>query len=484
MGLDDPDGGVPDAFELSLLDAAETSLVPVHRLEATSFFNVNPGDDVSLAPGVSFDGTTVTLDISALTPGTEATLHIDLIGNPPGSSSVAAIDNVAVVPDFIAANTFTIVPLEGPFTSTGGLEIGDVDGDGSNDIVITDPDANLTVVFNGDQSFGFTRDPIDVSALGQGPLGVVIGPLTPGDEVDDLAITLVDSDLVISPLTSDVKGPVVSFVDPVSGALLTSPPTSITVAFDEPVQDLGPTTDGSVTNPGSYSLVGAGPDGVFDTADDLAIPIDAVTYDDTTFMAVLAIAASAQPLVSDEYRISVEGDDSVRSIRDLVGNQLDGNQDATSTFTLNLPPEISNPDVPPSEEGSLATFTADFINSLTSDTNTAVIDWGDGSSSLATINTVDGVGTINGNHTYSDNGVYLVTATVTDSIGQTASIQTTATVTNAAPQVIAGGDLSGIEGSAVSGTLASFSDAGFTSLTAGTEETFSAVVDWGDRIGS
>ena len=69
LGLDAPDDGIPDALELSLLNENSQSLVAVHRPEASSFFNVNPGDDASQATGVTFDGSTVTLDISALAPG-------------------------------------------------------------------------------------------------------------------------------------------------------------------------------------------------------------------------------------------------------------------------------------------------------------------------------------------------------------------------------------------------------------------------------
>src|SRR5262249_44567784 len=43
LGLEAPGGGVPDAFEASLLDASNHSLVPTFRPEATSFFNANPG---------------------------------------------------------------------------------------------------------------------------------------------------------------------------------------------------------------------------------------------------------------------------------------------------------------------------------------------------------------------------------------------------------------------------------------------------------
>ncbi len=47
LGLDDPNGGVPDALEISLLDEGLNSLVPTFRSDATSFFNINPGDEVS-----------------------------------------------------------------------------------------------------------------------------------------------------------------------------------------------------------------------------------------------------------------------------------------------------------------------------------------------------------------------------------------------------------------------------------------------------
>ena len=115
LGLDLPNGGVPDAFEVSLLDAANTSLVPTHTPTASSFFNANPDGATSTAAGVTFDGRTVTLDISSVAPGTEATLYFDLVGNPPGTSSVASVDNVSITPDFITSDTSTSSPLAGPF---------------------------------------------------------------------------------------------------------------------------------------------------------------------------------------------------------------------------------------------------------------------------------------------------------------------------------------------------------------------------------
>ncbi len=72
IGLDSPNGSVPDAFEVSLLNSQNTSVVPtatVGGVAATSFLNINPGGVVSVASGVSFDGEHASLDISHLTAG-------------------------------------------------------------------------------------------------------------------------------------------------------------------------------------------------------------------------------------------------------------------------------------------------------------------------------------------------------------------------------------------------------------------------------
>ena len=125
LGLADPASGkIPDAFEVSLLDASQHSVVATIGPQASSFFNVNPGNVVAHATGVTFDGRHATVDISALTPGSEVTLVFDLVGNPPGTTSVAAIDNVTVSPSFVAADSFSAVELSGPFTAANGIARG------------------------------------------------------------------------------------------------------------------------------------------------------------------------------------------------------------------------------------------------------------------------------------------------------------------------------------------------------------------------
>ena len=130
LGLDPIAGGVPDALEVSLLDADQQSLVPTHHPQSTAFFNISAGDAASAAPGVTVSGSMITLDISALATGSAATVLFDLIGNPPGSSSVATIDDVTITPGAVRSDVLNRVSLTGPFGTLADLVAGDVDGDG------------------------------------------------------------------------------------------------------------------------------------------------------------------------------------------------------------------------------------------------------------------------------------------------------------------------------------------------------------------
>jgi hypothetical protein len=260
LGLDHPDGGLPDAFEISLLDDRLNSLVPTFASHATSFFNVNPDSPPSLAAGVTFDGTTVTVDISSLAPGDQATLYVDLVGNPPGPSSVVSIDNVQLTPDAVYANTFAVVPLDGPFSSAAGIRHGDVDGDGRLDLVVADSSANRLVVYNRDARGVYLRSELDLSARGRSPRAVAAAPLTAGDSVDDVVIAMFGSSQVLTPLGADTTGPTLAMVDLLPGQVRTSDISQLTVQFSESVQDHGPAGDHSVTNPQTYRLVNLGPD--------------------------------------------------------------------------------------------------------------------------------------------------------------------------------------------------------------------------------
>jgi choice-of-anchor A domain-containing protein/RHS repeat-associated protein len=352
LSLESPAGVPPDAFEVSLLDDAGNPLVTPFRADATAFFNVNPGNQVNLAPGVSFDGQRVTLNISHLTPGTHATVVFDLIGNRPGLTSTASIDNVRVNRPNGYADGFTTVALAGPFETGAGVAAGDVDGDNKADVVVAD--GSRVLVFNGNGQGGFTRDVYDTSSLGSGAASVAVAPLTSGDLVADPAVGFSGSTVVASPLTP---------------------------------------------------ITGTAPD------------------------------------------------------------QL---------------PRLRTITPPSGAEGSPVTLTATFDDPDGAAGYTATIDWGDGSTSPATVTYQDGVGTVTGSHTYADNGTYSVRVIVRSANSGPVDYQdTTATITNTGPAVSVSDIVVNHDGR-VEVQVGTFTDPGFSLSNSRTRETFLATIDWGD----
>jgi len=129
---------------------------------------------------------------------------------------------------------------------------------------------------------------------------------------------------------------------------------------------------------------------------------------------------------------------------------------ATGSDTLdavigNVAPVIGTPTLPSGgDEGDLLTFSATATDAGTADTLTFLWDFGDGTTAS----------TPTASHTYTDNGSFTATLTVTDDDG--ASAQTTPAtipILNAVPVVAAGAPPTGNEGDPLSFS-GSFSDAG------------------------
>ncbi len=124
----------------------------------------------------------------------------------------------------------------------------------------------------------------------------------------------------------------------------------------------------------------------------------------------------------------------------------------------------------------------------TSETFTYDIDWGDNTleTGLAPSTVTNGsagvpsTGTIDDSHTYADNGTYTVTVTVYDDDGGNATQQFDVQVSNVAPTLDSAANQTAAEGALFTMTQMTFSDPGFTSVTAGTSETFTYDIDWGD----
>ena len=130
----------------------------------------------------------------------------------------------------------------------------------------------------------------------------------------------------------------------------------------------------------------------------------------------------------------VEGDETIQlSFADGIA----GTTTSSSTLTIlnddvaNQPPELLNAatDATLADKavpGSTVNLVASFTDPDVADTHTAVIDWGDGTTSPAVVD--QNTGTISGNHAYSTGGIFDVSVVITDSFGETDSIGTSSVV--------------------------------------------------------
>ena len=127
------------------------------------------------------------------------------------------------------------------------------------------------------------------------------------------------------------------------------------------------------------------------------------------------------------------------------------NMNTTSVTILNTPPEVEAGNDQTVNEGDIISFSGIFIDPGTADTHTIEWDFGDG--------TQVAKGTLTPTHTYTDNGTFIITLTVTDDGGASTTDTLNMTVENVAPIVDACVDQIANEGDIVS-FVGNFTDPG------------------------
>ncbi|MGA2498773.1 MAG: right-handed parallel beta-helix repeat-containing protein [Tepidisphaeraceae bacterium] len=137
--------------------------------------------------------------------------------------------------------------------------------------------------------------------------------------------------------STDTTSPQITATSPaaIQSAGTTSPVTQIGLTFSEPVNSI------DANAPSDYQLVGAGPDGLFGTADDISYALTPV-YTPGSTQDTLKVNAGSLP--AGLYRLTVFG--SVTGIHNLSGLLLDGTASGVPgsnyvrTFTVALSPLV------------------------------------------------------------------------------------------------------------------------------------------------
>jgi hypothetical protein len=156
------------------------------------------------------------------------------------------------------------------------------------------------------------------------------------------------------------------------------------------------------------------------------------------------------------------------------------NIDESDSFTVTAT-DISGSQGTPLNNVQVATFTDAYTGHADGSDFTALIDWGDGTTTLGTISGSGAAFTVDGSHTYTAPGTDTVTVSVADNPPGTATASGTSTATIAARTVTGTMVLNAAVESialASSTVVATFTD----SITSDTAGDFTATIDWGDGI--
>ncbi|HJT33292.1 MAG TPA: DUF4214 domain-containing protein [Pirellulales bacterium] len=376
-------------------------------------------DDSPGTTSLSQTGTLTVIEADAFTPSaTPATIT--------GTEGATASGTVAVFND-----TGYPTNVAGDFTAT--VDWGD--GSSNNGTVSTTGDGKFTVssshAYTDDGTYTITTKIVDdlpgsVTASTTAMANIAESGLT----VSPAATTFAVTEGVAN------SGIVATISDPGS----TDPAADYTATIN---WGDGTTTTGSVSGAaGLYSIAG-----------------DHTYADEGAFtISVVATETAATPTATATTSAIVEVSDS-----DALTGAASAAATEGTTFT-----------------GTVATFTdAGYPGNVAGDF-TAVIDWGDGTTTSGTVTGSTGAFTVSGVHMYASEGSFPLSVTLIDNSPGTATATATGTATVADNDTLMAGaaaTLAGTEGATVSGVLATFTD---TTYPTNIPADFLASIDWGD----
>ncbi len=179
-------------------------------------------------------------------------------------------------------------------------------------------------------------------------------------------------------------------------------------------------------------------------------------------LTALGVNDGAQPPITRTVTVEVTDPYSfARAIADLL--------------IANVAPQVEAGPNQSVSEGDIVSLTAaSFTDPSPVDTHTATIDWGDGTAPGAgTVTQGAGNGNVGGSHVYATEDEYTVTVCVTDDDAGSACDTLLVEVSNVAPTVEAGPDVTVDKGSTFELVPATFRDQG-------TLDTHTATINWGD----
>jgi hypothetical protein len=433
---------------------------------------INPDGTITYTPDPNFCGTDAfdyTISDGSLTDTATVTITVNCVNDAPD-----AVNDAAVTDEDVAVG-ITVLANDS-----------DVDGDPLTVTAVTTP-GNGAAVINPDGTITYTPDP-DFCGTDAFDYTISDGSLTdtatvtitvncvndPPDAVNDAVVTDEDVAVGITVLAndSDPDGDpltVTAVTTPGNGAAVINPDGTITYtpdldfcgtdAFDYTISDGSLTDAATVTI--TVNCVNDAPDAVNDAAvtdEDVAVGITVLANDSDVDGDPLTVTAVTTP-GNGTAVINPDGTITYTPDLDFCGTDAfdytisDGSLTDTATVNITIncvddPTENEDPVIVSitnnaaecgevSENGEVV-LTSLFTDANDSDTHTATIDWGDGTTTNGTV--TESSGTVSGVHSYALGGIYTITLTVSDGtagdVATTFALITGAGVHNGELQII------------------------------------------------
>lgn len=446
-------------------------------------------EDVVLAGTVSNsdpDGDSVTVE---LVTGPEHAAGFALNGD--GSFIYTPIENFAGVDSFtyrvtdgeLLSSDYIVDIDVHPIADVPMLVIKDAVGDENSQIPLSISSA--LVDLDGSEMLALRISGVPGGAtLNQGTdLGGGVWSLTPS-QIDGLTLQSLNNQSfslhVSATATETATGQPATASEPLVVTVNNVLPSLEVMATSEIDEDGEVTLTGTITDPGTLDVFTL----QIDWGDPLS-PGNVQTFSlDASPTGSQAFTFTHRYLDDNPTRTATAFYDVMATVTDDVGSVI-----TQSKVTVNnLAPENLTLNAPVISENGTATVIGSFTDVGTLDTHDVVIDWGDGTTSIASVDPM--TRTFMADHQYLDDSptgsasdVYDITATVTDDDGGSVAVQSTVTVNNLAPEnlsfdnvtfgaPISPGNIGGVPGQTL-WFVGSFVDVG-------TLDTHSASVDWGD----
>ncbi len=361
--------------------------------DSVDLINGNPVDDYGGA--LSIGGNSILFNNFEFGTSLVTVTDVDLLTlRTPGSDDLLTVDSPGAGINQVSGSSDGIdfVPLH--FTDVTGfvLDAATNDGVAGTDTIDVDSALVASGLVNFTVNGGNGVDTLAFTAGAPMPVTYTPDALSPNDPSRG-TLTFGGGSMFFTGM---------EYVTPVAPVIGSTAISSTNINENDTV-----TLTGGFIDPGSLSshtvTIDWG-DGSTDTVEGLAVGDRSFSINHT----YLDDNPTATPVDVNDITVTITDNDNLSDVDNSLSITVSNVNPVITSFASDATFEDKG------EEGEPVTITANFTDVGTLDTHAATVDWGDGTTSNATVTQGSGSGTIEADHIYANGGVYVVTLTLTD----------------------------------------------------------------------